>query len=54
MGYLCRKFREEPLARPASFAKRSPRNLPSCRPDMRVPETLPGASPLGRGSRFGD
>jgi hypothetical protein len=53
MGYLCRKFREEPLARPASFAKRSPRNLPSCRPDMRVPETPPALA-LGRGSRFGD
>ena len=53
MGSLCRKFREEPLARPASLRNGALRNLPSCRPDMRVPETPPALA-LGRGSRFGD
>src|SRR5262249_8817063 len=37
MGSLCRTFREEPLARPVSWRKRSPRNI--------------GLSPLYEGSR---
>ena len=53
MGYLCRKFREELLARPASLRNGALVTYLSRRPDMRVPETPPALA-LGRGSRFGD
>jgi hypothetical protein len=50
MGSSCRRFREEPLARPCVFLTEPSTNHP--KPYMRVPETPPNA--LGRGSRLGE
>src|SRR5262249_36192501 len=53
MGYLCRTFREEPLARQC-VSLTEPSNRRAKNPYMRVPETPLLALDAGRGSRFGE
>ena len=51
MGCLCRTLREESLATPREFAKRSPRNI--VRPHLRVPETPPALALFTSHARAG-